>query len=113
LTKYQRFEPPKNTHEAEFRPEWHRGLILPGLDARRLPTWGFFARNVTRIDLENVRLTTAKPDCRHALMFSDVETLSVDGRHFPVLDEAAKPMFLHDVRNQRIVDTPQESALKH
>ncbi len=28
LTQYQYFEPPRDTHEARFRPQWHAGLIL-------------------------------------------------------------------------------------
>ena len=77
----------------------------PGLDARRLPTWGFFARNVTRVDLEDVRFTTATPDYRHVLMLSDIDRLNINGLRFPVLNEAADPILMHDVRTKQIVNT--------
>ena len=79
----------------------------PGLDARRLPTWGFFGRNVKQLVLEDVRLSTVKADLRHAMIFSRVEELRVDGLRMPVADGAAEAVVMHDVQTHSVADAPQ------
>jgi polygalacturonase len=44
-----------------------------------LPTYGFYSRHVSGLRFSNVRLRTAKPDLRHAMVFDDVADLAVDG----------------------------------
>ena len=68
----------------------------PGVDARPLPAWGLYARNVKRLDLENVRLAVEKDDARPAVIAEDVETLAVDQLRLPA---GAKPPVLRNVRN--------------
>ena len=40
------------------RSEASSQLPKPGLDARRLPTWGFFGRNINQLILEDIRPTS-------------------------------------------------------
>jgi polygalacturonase len=55
----------------------------PGVDARPLPAWGIYARNVQKLTLEDVRLSLAADDLRPALMASGVEALNLDNFRFP------------------------------
>jgi hypothetical protein len=68
----------------------------PRVDARPLPAWGLYARNVKQLDLENVRLGAEKDDARPAVIAEDVETLAVDQLRLPA---GAKPPVLRNVRN--------------
>ncbi len=78
------------------------------LDARRLPAWGFFARNVKRVDLQNVRLSTKELDQRHVLIFDRVDTLAADSLRFPVHGEAAAPIVLNHVKKAIWRDLPDD-----
>ncbi|MFN0067556.1 MAG: right-handed parallel beta-helix repeat-containing protein, partial [Limisphaerales bacterium] len=61
----------------------------PGVDARPLPAWGVYARNVEKLTLEDVRLALRQPDARPVVLADAVATLAVDGlRHPPVPDGA-------------------------
>ena len=44
-----------------------------------LPAYGFYVRHVNGLRFSNVRLRTAKPDLRHAMLLDDVEDLAIDG----------------------------------
>ena len=68
----------------------------PGVDARPLPAWGLYARNVKRLDLERVRLSVEQDDARPVIMAEGVATLAVDQLRLP---PGAKPPVLRDVRN--------------
>lgn len=52
----------------------------PSLKAehRPLPAWGLVARNLTRLLIENVRLSAAEPSGRPVLMAEDVEKLTLN-----------------------------------
>jgi hypothetical protein len=71
----------------------------PGLDARALPAWGLYARNVKTLELANVRLSLEKADARPAIIGENIATLDVDGLRLP--REVAKPAAVltevHDV----------------
>jgi len=69
----------------------------PGVDARPLPAWGLYVRNVKQLDLENVRLGVEKDDERPVMIAEGVDTLATDGVRFPV---GAKPPVLRNVREQ-------------
>jgi hypothetical protein len=68
----------------------------PGVNARPLPAWGLYVRNVTSLNLSNVRLDVLKPDSRPAIILDGVDGLDVDGLRWPA--ETRDPMILKDVR---------------
>lgn len=68
----------------------------PGVDARPLPAWALYARNVKSLDLFNVRLTVDSPDARPAMMFDGIDSLDVDHLRWHGL--GAEPMVLNDVK---------------
>jgi hypothetical protein len=69
----------------------------PGVDARPLPAWGFYARNVQNLQFDNVRLRCEKEDLRPVLICDSVEQLALEDFSFPRPAEAAEPLVLHDV----------------
>jgi len=78
--------------------EQARMAVQPArLDFRPLPAWGFYARHVKDLRLENVRLSCAKDDLRPALRCDGVERLVLDGFRFPRPPGAAEPVVLNNV----------------
>jgi len=75
-----------------------REVKSPGVDARPLPAWGFYARNVERLTLEDVRLTCKKPDLRPVMICEDVNDLTLDAVRFPRYEGVANPLMLKDVK---------------
>ena len=71
----------------------------PPVDARPLPAWGLFVKNVSRLDLEDVRLTVAKEDARPAMIARDVGTLVLDDFRFPRDVGGGTPLVLDGVRD--------------
>jgi hypothetical protein len=55
----------------------------PGVDARPLPCWGLYARNVEELRLENVRLSLEGDDARPAMIFDKAAGLALDAVHRP------------------------------
>lgn len=64
----------------------------PGVDARPLPAWGVYARNVQKLALEDVRLSLANPDQRPAVLAEDVGTLELDNVKIPDPPEGVLPV---------------------
>ena len=64
----------------------------PGVDARPLPAWGLYARNVERLTLEDVRLTLVNEDTRPVIFAERVQTLTLDAFRFPRVMGAAEPI---------------------
>lgn len=54
----------------------------PGVDARALPAWGVYARNVENLTLEDVRLSLAREDFRPVVMADRVGALNLDSFKF-------------------------------
>ena len=76
----------------------------PGVDARPLPAWGLYARNVKRLTLEDVRFSLAADDARPVIHAERVQHLSLDRFRFPPLREIAQPIFTNNVN--RLTQTP-------
>ncbi|HSW00699.1 MAG TPA: glycosyl hydrolase family 28-related protein [Sedimentisphaerales bacterium] len=75
-----------------------REVKSPGVDARPLPAWGFYARDVDHLTLEDVRLTCKKPDLRPVMIGEDVNDLTLDTVRFPRYEGVANPLMLKDVK---------------
>ena len=52
----------------------------PEMFAERLPGFGFYFWHVKGVTLENVKLTTVKPDQRPAIALEDVVEMTIDGK---------------------------------
>ncbi len=74
----------------------------PGVDARSLPAWGFYARNVDALEFDNVRLRCEKDDLRPVLMCDGVKRLTLDGLRFRRSAEAADPLVLDHVERLEV-----------
>jgi hypothetical protein len=48
-----------------------------------LPAYGFFCRHVNELKLQNIRLETSSPDCRHAIVLDDVNEAVIDSLEAP------------------------------
>jgi hypothetical protein len=57
----------------------------PPVDARSLPAWGLYARNVQRLDLEDVRFSLAHDDFRPVVLAENVNSLTLDNFQFPIV----------------------------
>ena len=69
----------------------------PGVDARKLPAWGFFVRGVHDLTLERVSLTLREPDRRPVLMADNVELLRLREFRHPDPPAGLAPLALTDV----------------
>jgi polygalacturonase len=64
----------------------------PGVDARSLPAWGIYARNVQTLTLEDVRFSLAANDLRPVLHADRVGQLKLDGVRFPAVPGVQQAM---------------------
>ncbi len=75
----------------------------PGVDARALPAWGLYARNVKHLDLQNVRLSLDTDDARPMVLCDGVQRLTLDTLKFPRTSEP--PFAFAEVGDVRLSDT--------
>ena len=64
-----------------------------------LGAYGFFCRHVQGLTLQNVRLQTAEPDRRHAIIFDDVKASAIDALQAPFAADAAALLSLTNSQN--------------
>ena len=81
-----------------------RAIKSPGVDARPLPAWGFYARNVQNVQFDNVRLHFEKEDFRPVLICTGVDRLMLDDFKFPLMPEVPEAMVLNDTNNVQLYD---------
>ena len=55
----------------------------PGVDARPLPAWGLYARNVENLALQDVRFNLLRPDFRPAVVTENVANLRTESFYYP------------------------------
>lgn len=79
-----------------------RTVTGPGVDARPLPAWGLFARNVATLTLEDVRFTLASDDLRPVLHAERVNRLTLDRFRFPEFATTSASMVTNQVDELRI-----------
>lgn len=77
----------------------------PGVDARPLPAWGFYARNVKNLSFENFRMSCTNKELQPVLLCDGVEQLTLDGFKFSGAAAAATPVVLSDVAHVQLRDT--------
>jgi hypothetical protein len=69
----------------------------PGVDARPLPAWGVYARNVEQLTLQDVRLDLVRDDLRPVLMAERVERVVLDNFKFLRVPGVTEPLALTNV----------------
>jgi polygalacturonase len=84
----------------------------PGVDARPLPAWGFYARNVENLTFEDFRMTCIKPDQRPVMICEDVNQLTLDTFKFTRCRDVNEPVVLNRVVNVRLFNTDVSTAQK-
>jgi hypothetical protein len=77
----------------------------PGVDARPLPAWGFYARHVQNLRLEQVSLTCARDDARPMFIGDDIGRLDLSGFRCSRPAAARALMVLNDVRQVGLHET--------
>jgi hypothetical protein len=71
----------------------------PGVDARSLPAWGLYARNVQQLTLEDVRFSLSNQDFRPVVHADKVQQLTLDAFKFPENPEVLEPIVATNVAN--------------
>jgi hypothetical protein len=69
----------------------------PGVDVRPLPAWGLYARNVQKLELDQVRLRWEQPDNRPAMLLERVEEAWLDKVSLRVAEGGAAPLVTTNV----------------
>jgi hypothetical protein len=67
-------------------------ITSPGVDARPLPAWGFYARHVENLALDQVRLRVDRGDARPVLWAEKVGRLELNRFEYPSNDLVAVPL---------------------
>ena len=90
----------RNIH-AEFSgggKAWTNAIVRgPGVDARPLPAWGLYARNVQSLVMQDVRFSLGAEDLRPVLYADGVERLHLDGFNFSRVPAVNEPMVTTNV----------------
>jgi polygalacturonase len=71
----------------------------PGVDARSLPVWGFYARKVNSLTLDHVCLRLDQDDSRPVLLAEQVYDLNLDRFEFPTNSAVSQPLVFTNVAN--------------
>lgn len=77
----------------------------PGVDARPLPAWGFYARHVENLTFEDFRMACVKPDKRPVMICDDVNQLTLDTFRFTRYKDVNEPVILNRVPNVHLLNT--------
>ena len=80
----------------------------PGVDARPLPSWGIYARNVEHLALEDIRLSLAQEDARPVVLADRVKELNLDNFSYTCVPGVTQPLVATNVGkvNLRNTDVP-------
>jgi len=69
----------------------------PGVDARALPSWGVYARNVDQLSLEDVRFSLVNDDLRPVLFADNTRHIILDNIRFPEIPGVSQPLVTTNV----------------
>jgi hypothetical protein len=75
----------------------HQRVTGPGVDARQLPSWGLYARNIETLKLQDVRFDFAQVDFRPVLLADTVGKLELDNLRFPQVPTVSLPIITTNV----------------
>ena len=84
------------------REQARMNVKSPGVDARPLPAWGFYGRNVQTLQFDNVRFRCEKEDLRPVLLCDGVGQLMLEDFKFQQPAEATEALVLNNVVNVRL-----------
>src|SRR5438445_2137239 len=85
----------------------------PGVDARPLPVWGIYARNVEQLTLEDVRLSLVRDDFRPVVLADGVKRLNFDNFKFARVEGVRDPWVTTNVGKVNLRDTDATSPAFH
>lgn len=74
----------------------------PGVDARPLPAWGFYAKGVKDLEFDNVRLRCQSDDNRPVLLCQGVDRLVLEDLKFPRPAGGSVPFVLEEVADVQV-----------
>lgn len=77
----------------------------PGVDARVLPAWGLYARNVERLTVEDVRFSLESDDLRPVVTAESVGRLDLDNFRFPQNADVPAPFVTTNVGRLNLIRT--------
>ncbi|HYG34063.1 MAG TPA: hypothetical protein VEC99_04735, partial [Clostridia bacterium] len=77
----------------------------PGVDARPLPAWGIYTRNVEQLTVEDVRLSLSKEDLRPVVFAEQTERLLFDTFKFPAVPDVKQTLVTTNVGKIILNDT--------
>ncbi|MDH7502128.1 MAG: glycosyl hydrolase family 28-related protein [Verrucomicrobiota bacterium] len=86
-------------------PNAVKQVTAPGVDARSLPVWGFYARNVETLTLENVRLTLVRDDARPVIAVEKARCLNLDAVKYTRVPGVTDPVVLTNVAKANVRET--------
>ena len=69
----------------------------PGVDARPLPSWGVYARNVQSLTLEDVRFSLATDDLRPVILADTLDHLTANNLNFTQVSGVSEPVVTTNV----------------
>jgi hypothetical protein len=85
---------------------WRTNEIVkgPGVDARPLPAWGLYARNVQELRVEDVRFSLRDADARPVVYAEQVGQLTLDNFRYPRIEGVEQPIATTNV--QQVLSLP-------
>jgi len=84
----------------------------PGVDARPLPSWGVFARNVEQLKFEDVRFGLATEDFRPVVFAERVERMNFDNFRFTRVPGVTEPLITTNVGKLLLRETENGSGAR-
>ncbi|MBN2137685.1 MAG: right-handed parallel beta-helix repeat-containing protein [Sedimentisphaerales bacterium] len=98
------------TYEGGVKPKkTDEKINAPGVDARTLPAWGFFARNIDQLQFDNVRLRYEQDDFRPVLIADRIETLTLRDFDYQQPPDAPEPLVMTNVKHLRTWNTKKQT----
>ncbi len=87
------------------RNDARRKVKNPGVDARPLPAWGFYAKNVNNLQLEDIHLSVEEEGLRPVMICEHVNRLFLNDFHFPRQRIPKELMRFHRVNHIHLTNT--------